>query len=151
MSQFPSFGKLFSSVLSAGEAELRRFRRVQRERPASVQARRERAERDCRGVNHGISRDISEGGVQIQAFRQMPVSTDVIVELHHTDAAEHVRTSGSVVWAKPLENGKYWLFGIAFDDMDDETKSKLMRLIDEQAFPLELNAETRAAVEASRA
>ncbi len=128
MGVFARIGGTGRPPRDSGSAEKRRSQRVKCELLAQVRVAPAQPGSGTGAVNHGISQDISEGGIQIRAFRHIPERSNVLVELQGRDAVSSIRATGSVVWAARVETAGHWLLGIAFVDADDKTRSSIQRL-----------------------
>ncbi|MBK1617392.1 hypothetical protein CKO42_02760 [Lamprobacter modestohalophilus] len=80
------------------------------------------------GVNHGLSQDLSEGGVKIRTFSQLPVDSSVVIHLGCSDNSEPLTMSGSVVWTSRDDGQEQWVIGIAFTDINDGTRKRLQQI-----------------------
>jgi c-di-GMP-binding flagellar brake protein YcgR len=79
--------------------------------------------------NRGVTENISRKGIKIRAFRHLPVSADVELEMRDSLQNQPIHATGAVVWAAPLEEHGHWLFGIQFADINDEMQERLEGLI----------------------
>lgn len=102
----------------------RRFPRTECECYAQVQSLRPQ----FGGINHGLSHDLGEGGVQIRTFRHLPVDSRVMVQLGCPEEAETIKVMGSVVWTSQVYAQDQWLMGIAFTDVNETTKARIQKL-----------------------
>ncbi|MCF7977198.1 MAG: PilZ domain-containing protein [Chromatiaceae bacterium] len=104
--------------------ESRRFKRSAVECYAQLQM----SPHQYGGVNYGLSQDLSEGGVKIRTFSQLPVDSSVVIHLGCSDESEPLTMSGSVVWASRDEGQEQWVVGIAFTDINDGTRQRLQQI-----------------------
>ncbi len=109
---------------SASSMDNRRFLRASCECYAQVQALPPR----LGGINHGLSEDISEGGIKIRTFRQLPVDSNVLVQLSCGSCSDSLKVVGSVVWASRADDQDQWVIGISFSDINDRARTQLMEL-----------------------
>ncbi|WPL17745.1 hypothetical protein Thiowin_02784 [Thiorhodovibrio winogradskyi] len=107
-------------------SEKRRYERTTRECYARVKMFPE----TYGGINHGMTEDISEGGVRIRTFHKPQVDADVLVQLGCENQADLLKLKGSVVWATQSGSGDQWVVGISFSDINDHAKQRLQQLGD---------------------
>lgn len=79
----------------------------------------------------GLSQDISNGGVRVQCFHQIPLKAEVYVNLECPSADKPIHANGAVVWASPAEHlPGHWVLGISFSDLDAPTQKLINQLVD---------------------
>lgn len=82
------------------------------------------------GTRLGLSQDISDGGIRAQCFHQIPVKAEVEINLICPDNPHPIHARGTVVWASPAgSSANYWVFGIAFHELDQATQLSIANLV----------------------
>jgi Tfp pilus assembly protein PilZ len=80
----------------------------------------------------GLSQDISHGGVRVQCFHQIPLKAEVYINLECPNNHQPIHANGAVVWASPAEHlPGHWVLGIAFSELDQPTRDKIKKLVDQ--------------------
>jgi uncharacterized protein (TIGR02266 family) len=69
----------------------------------------------------GLSGDVSEGGVFVQTYREIPVGSEV--ELEFELPTGHVATHGKVRWHRTKSDSAPPGVGIAFEELPDDARS----------------------------
>ncbi len=79
----------------------------------------------------GLSQDISNGGIRVQCFHQIPLKAEVYVNLECPYAYKPIHANGAVVWASPAEHlPGHWVLGISFSDLDAPTQKVINELVE---------------------
>jgi|GEM_PF-3492398 len=79
----------------------------------------------------GLSQDISQGGLRVQCFHQIPLKAEVYINLECPNAKQPIHVNGAVVWASPAQHlPGHWVLGIAFSDLDGPTQKKIGDLVE---------------------
>ncbi|MBK1617391.1 hypothetical protein CKO42_02755 [Lamprobacter modestohalophilus] len=81
-------------------------------------ARLELLPRKYGGICHGISHDLSKGGIKVRMFQKLRVDSRVLVQLCCSENVNPLTMSGAVVWTSLDAWNEQWLYGIAFADPD---------------------------------
>ena len=79
----------------------------------------------------GLSGDISEGGVFVQTYRDLPVGSDVEVRFDLPDG--ELTTHGRVRWHRDNSDSSPPGVGIAFDTLGDEDRRVIQRFCESRA------------------
>lgn len=80
----------------------------------------------------GLSQDISNGGMRVQCFRQIPLNAEVRINLRCPRADQPIHIDGAVVWLAPVEHQPgHWTMGIEFSDLDGLTQKVISELVEE--------------------
>lgn len=110
--------------------EKRRGQRVPHECQTNLRCTDPQRESGAYGTSLGLSQDISDGGIRVQCFRQIPVKADVEINLICPDNPHPIHARGAVVWASPADSSAgYWVFGIAFHQLDQATELRIADLV----------------------
>jgi hypothetical protein len=107
----------------SGGTDHRRHPRIPWECSAKLRCR----DPKLHGVNLGITRDISLGGVRVRAFRSMPIDHSILVDLQCNGHGDPASATGSVVWAAPAKDSQHWEIGIRFTALDRTLRSSIQR------------------------
>ncbi len=113
--------KIFHNIVFMGEKERRRFKRKE----ALICVDYENAEQFLR--DYAIN--ISLGGIFLQTDSPLPVGTTLKLFFSIPELDDLIETTGEVVWVKKSENGNKGGMGIRFNDLTDEAKEKLERVL----------------------
>lgn len=63
----------------------------------------------------GVALNISEGGLRVAVYEEIPADADCLVEVRREDG-EHAERRARVVWSKKVADG--WVLGLEFRDRD---------------------------------
>ena len=109
--------------------EQRRYERRSRECYARVEVINQHADQmnPMDHVSHGLTQDISGGGVRVLSFSPLPADSNVIIHIGCEDTADAVKMMGSVVWTAPAKNNNHWFAGIAFSESAQQELSRLQQ------------------------
>ena len=114
----------------ASPVEKRRGQRVPHECQTNLRCTAPQRMSGANGSSLGLSQDISDGGIRVQCFRQIPVKAEVEINLFCPDYPPPIHAKGAVVWASPADSSAcYWVFGIAFNDLDEPTQHRITELV----------------------
>ena len=81
-------------------------------------------------TSRGLSQDISDGGIRVQCFRQIPVKAAVEIDLICPDNPHPIHAKGDVMWASPADgSASHWVLGIAFNELDQATQLRIADLV----------------------
>jgi uncharacterized protein (TIGR02266 family) len=106
--------------------DLRRHTRIKRRIPVTF------AGADCQGTS--FCRDISAGGVFIQAHEPLPLRSRIMVDIEHPLTAQHLRLAGRVVQRVHPDLGcphQVPGFGVEFTDLEADTDALLREFLRE--------------------
>jgi len=79
----------------------------------------------------GLSGDISEGGVFVQTYRDLPVGSDVEVRFELPDG--ELTAHGRVRWHRSNSDSSPPGVGIAFEELDEEDREIIQRFCERRA------------------
>jgi len=82
-------------------------------------------------IHNSMSQDLSEGGMQISSFYFYPVHAKLMLELYLAIDSEPIITVGKVVWVEQVPYQDRYRVGIEFSGIEDENKTSLRHIIDE--------------------
>jgi uncharacterized protein (TIGR02266 family) len=71
----------------------------------------------------GLSGDMSEGGLFVATYRQLPVGAHVAIDLALPDGSLHVE--GEVRWARAATDGSPPGFGVAFTGLSAQARARV--------------------------
>jgi len=80
-------------------------------------------------IHNTLSKDISEGGLQLSSFYFYPVNSRILMEVYLSGDSEPVKTVGKVVWVEQLPYQDRYKVGIEFSDLDEEGRGHLRQVI----------------------
>jgi len=114
----------------ASPVEKRRGQRVPHECQTNLRYTDPKRKSGVNGTSLGLSQDISDGGIRVQCFHQIPVKAEVEINLICPDNPHPIHARGSIVWASPVSDSDcYWVFGIAFNELDQATQLRIADLV----------------------
>ena len=70
--------------------------------------------------------DFSKGGLGFVSHRKIPLNTKIAFELILSQKDDPVLAIGTVRWVRPIPETKNYRVGIAFEDILDGSKSRLV-------------------------
>jgi hypothetical protein len=73
---------------------------------------------EVRNSHSYVTRDLSDGGMQLVADRHLPLHTNLLLTFEKREKGWDIVTScaGLVVWVSPQESDGHFLVGIKFDE-----------------------------------
>ncbi|MBU2062952.1 MAG: PilZ domain-containing protein [Candidatus Omnitrophica bacterium] len=77
-----------------------------------------------------ITKDISEGGIQLDSFYFYPVEHKLMFEVFWSNEAAPVQTLGRVVWVKEVPFQQQYSIGIEFSDLSKEQLQLIKKIVD---------------------
>ena len=77
--------------------------------------------------NQAATVDISKGGLGFVSHRRIPLNTKIAFELILSQEEDPVLAVGSVRWVRPIPDSKNYRVGIAFENVLDGSKSRLVQ------------------------
>lgn len=77
-----------------------------------------------------ITKDISEGGIQLDSFYFYPVEHKLMFEIFWSNEAASVRTLGRVAWVREVPFQQQYNIGIEFSDLNKEQRQLIKKIID---------------------
>lgn len=109
----------------AGTEEKRRYIRTDTSIPMTL---RLREGKDAREIQ-SITRNISATGMMIELQEQLPIGTEIKIDLSTPDSANPVHCSGKVVWSAPISEGGRYNSGIAFSNIEEDNKNTFLKFL----------------------
>lgn len=117
-------------LLNPRPVDKRRGQRVPHECQTNLRCSDPQRDSGAYGTSLGLSQDISDGGIRVQCFRQIPVKAEVEISLICPNNPHPIHARGAVVWASPAGGSPgYWVFGIAFHELDQATQLRIADLV----------------------
>lgn len=145
MSFFASLLDRLRSKSRSNPSEKRRSERASHECWTNVRCVETEQQDLASRYSLGLSQDISQGGLRVQCFHQIPLKAEVYINLECPNSNHPIHVNGAVVWSCPAEHlPGHWILGIAFADLDAPTQKKIRELV-ETARHRQLEAESTEA------
>jgi c-di-GMP-binding flagellar brake protein YcgR len=90
---------------------------------------------DTDDIRHGVTIDISGGGLQFISSKYLTGGTELLISLHLQDVKGGLRVKGKVVRSFPVQVGawKKYRVALSFFDIDEKTRDTIIKFIFDQS------------------
>jgi len=109
-----------------GVRERRKFARIKSDFPVQ---QRLMPQGNSQRIHNSISKDLSEGGIQLSSFYFYPVNTRIMLDVFLACDEEPVHATGKVVWIEQIPYQERYKIGVQFSDVNEDSRQYLHRLM----------------------
>jgi len=76
-----------------------------------------------------VTRNISATGMMIEVENELPVGTQIQIDLTAPESVNPVHCVGKVIWSAPLAGGGKYTNGVEFTNIEEDNKNTFLKFL----------------------
>jgi c-di-GMP-binding flagellar brake protein YcgR len=77
----------------------------------------------------GVTKNISATGIMVETDKDLPLSSDIKIDLSPPHSTNPIHCSGKVIWSTPLQKAGVYQCGIAFTNIEEDNKNTFLKFL----------------------